>query len=72
MPKNGKARKRNAHDPQRQLIALRKRLGVPSLNEVRWNLIQKALRATNNDVVLAAALMGIGKTTLYRYLNQRR
>lgn len=72
MPKNGKARKRSAHDPQRQLIALRKRLGVPSLNEVRWNLIQKALRATNNDVVLAAALMGIGKTTLYRYLNQRR
>src|SRR5207249_3175632 len=61
-------RKRNASHPERFLLGLRKKLGVKTLLEVKQNALQKALVATKGDKALAAALLGIGKTTLYRRL----
>jgi transcriptional regulator of acetoin/glycerol metabolism len=50
------------------LLGLRKKLGVKTLLEVKQKALQKALVATKGDKALAAALLGIGKTTLYRSL----
>jgi DNA-binding NtrC family response regulator len=43
---------------------------VLSLDAVERSTILRALRETNGDRTLAAKLLGIGKTTLYRKLNQ--
>jgi transcriptional regulator of acetoin/glycerol metabolism len=50
------------------LLGLRKKLGIKTIREVKQNALQKALAATKGDKALAAALLGIGKTTLYRSL----
>jgi transcriptional regulator of acetoin/glycerol metabolism len=67
-PTRQSKRKRNAARPERFLLGLRKKLGVKTLLEVKQNALQKALAATKGDKALAAALLGIGKTTLYRSL----
>jgi transcriptional regulator with PAS, ATPase and Fis domain len=43
---------------------------VLSLDAVERNTILRALKETKGDRTLAAKLLGIGKTTLYRKLNQ--
>src|SRR5437763_14332244 len=61
-------RKRKSSRPESFLLGLRKKLGIKTLREVKNNALQKALAATKGDKALAAALLGIGKTTLYRSL----
>jgi len=61
-------RKKSAARPEKLLVGLRKKLGVKTLQEVKQNALDKALVAAKGDKALAAALLGIGKTTLYRSL----
>jgi len=61
-------RKKSSGRPEKFLVGLRKKLGIKTLQEVKQNALQKALKATKGDKALAAALLGIGKTTLYRSL----
>ena len=66
--------KRDSGNSLKQVTAflsqLRKKLNVQPLEEIERRAIDKALRATHDDKVLAAALLGIGKTTLYRKLKK--
>lgn len=64
----GTKRKKSAARPEKLLLGLRKKLGIKTLQEVKQNALEKALAATKGDKALAAALLGIGKTTLYRSL----
>ena len=61
-------KKKGAARPEKLLLGLRKKLGVKTLQEVKQNALDKAHVATKGDKALAAALLGIGKTTLYRSL----
>jgi len=61
-------RRKNMARPETFLLGLRKKLGVRTLLEVKRQALHKALAATKGDKALAAALLGIGKTTLYRSL----
>ncbi len=61
-------RNKSAARPEKLLVGLRKKLGVKTLQEVKQNALDKALAAAKGDKALAAALLGIGKTTLYRSL----
>jgi DNA-binding NtrC family response regulator len=45
---------------------------LPSLTEVERTAIIRALEYTKNDRVMAAHLLGIGRTTLYRKLKEYR
>jgi transcriptional regulator with PAS, ATPase and Fis domain len=66
--------KRDSGNSLKQVTAflsqLRRKLNVQPLEEIERRAIDKALRATHDDKVLAAALLGIGKTTLYRKLKK--
>jgi transcriptional regulator of acetoin/glycerol metabolism len=62
--------KRKSDDPSRYLIQLRKKLGVQTLTETKRKEVKRALTMTGGDKVLAAALLGIGKTTIYRTLGE--
>jgi len=48
----------------------RRKLGIKPLREVKDKAVVKAYEACKRDAVLAAVLLGIGKTTLYRDLNR--
>jgi len=61
-------KKKNKARPVSFLLGLRKKLGIKTLLEVKRQALHKALAATKGDKALAAALLGIGKTTLYRSL----
>jgi transcriptional regulator of acetoin/glycerol metabolism len=61
-------RKKTTTRPESFLLALRKKLGIRTLGEVKEKALRDALIATKGDKALAAALLGIGKTTLYRSL----
>jgi transcriptional regulator with PAS, ATPase and Fis domain len=63
---HSKRQKRRGHRSGRQLVRLRKELGVKTLNEIKQNEITRVLVLAKGDKALAAALLGIGKTTLYR------
>jgi transcriptional regulator of acetoin/glycerol metabolism len=63
-------RKRQNGQPERYLLRLRKKLGVRTLTETKRREVEKALSVTQGDKVLAAALLGIGKTTVYRTLEE--
>jgi transcriptional regulator of acetoin/glycerol metabolism len=52
------------------LIKLRKDLGIKTLKEVKRDEIARAIVLANGDNVLAALLLGIGKTSLYRALKE--
>jgi transcriptional regulator of acetoin/glycerol metabolism len=56
---------------QAHLGRLRKQLGLRTLAELKHIEVRKAVAATKGDKQLAAALLGIGKTTLYRFLAQQ-
>jgi DNA-binding NtrC family response regulator len=43
---------------------------LPTLQQMEWVLIGEALRRCSGDKVAAANMLGIGKTTLYRKLNE--
>lgn len=55
---------------EKQLIRLRRELNVRPLAELKQEAIEKAVAASKGDKTLAAALLGIGKTTLYRALEE--
>ncbi|HET9742386.1 MAG TPA: sigma-54 dependent transcriptional regulator [Terriglobales bacterium] len=46
------------------------RSGVPAMAEIEKHAILKAVSDANGDKLLAAKILGIGKTTLYRKLRQ--
>lgn len=50
------------------LAKLRKKYGVMKWRDMQQQAIDKAMRATKGDKLLAAALLGVGKTTIYRRL----
>jgi transcriptional regulator of acetoin/glycerol metabolism len=47
---------------------LRHKLKIKTIDQVKAEAITNALAKTKDDVILAAALLGIGKTTIYRFL----
>jgi transcriptional regulator with PAS, ATPase and Fis domain len=63
-----KGKKKVSSETNDFLDTLRKKLGVRTLLEVKHLEIRKALAAAKGDNQLAAALLGIGKTSLYRFL----
>ena len=63
-------RRRRTDPADRYLLQLRKKLGVQTLSDTKLKEVKKALSVTRGDKVLAAALLGIGKTTLYRTLGR--
>ncbi|HKE32150.1 MAG TPA: hypothetical protein VKD65_10535 [Candidatus Angelobacter sp.] len=62
------AKRRRRNQPERYLDQLRRKLGVRPLIETKLREVKRALSAAQGDKVLAAALLGIGKTTIYRTL----
>jgi transcriptional regulator of acetoin/glycerol metabolism len=66
--KKGKAR--NLGKEERMVIKLRKELGIKTIDEVKRAEISRALVLTKGDKQLTAALLGIGKTTVYRSLSE--
>jgi transcriptional regulator of acetoin/glycerol metabolism len=69
--KKGKSRTRKNARPDKYLINLRKKLGIIPLQEAKENAMKKAYAVCKGDAILAAALLGIGKTSLYRFLNEQ-
>jgi len=65
--KQGGFRGRKSHRHQARLAALRKQLGITTLQELRDRAIKTAVAAVKGHKPLAAELLGIGKTTLYRH-----
>lgn len=66
--RNHSSKKKRGQRPERYLEQLRRKLGVRTLYETKLKEVKKALSVTQGDKVLAAALLGIGKTTIYRTL----
>jgi transcriptional regulator of acetoin/glycerol metabolism len=48
------------------LAKLRKKHNIMLWRDMQRQAIDKAMRATKGDKLLAAALLGVGKTTIYR------
>ena len=69
--KKGKSRSSKNKRPDKYLINLRKKLGIITLQEAKEKAMTKAYSVCKGDAILAAALLGIGKTSLYRFLNKR-
>jgi hypothetical protein len=63
-----RAKKRKRNQPERYLDQLRRKLGVRPLIETKLKEVKRAVSVAQGDKVLAAALLGIGKTTIYRTL----
>ncbi|HEY6970588.1 MAG TPA: hypothetical protein VJA94_15375 [Candidatus Angelobacter sp.] len=66
MKARGKKGRRNR--PEKYLDQLRRKLGVRPLYETKMKEVKRAVSVAQGDKVLAAALLGIGKTTIYRTL----
>ena len=63
-----RVKKRKRNQPERYLDQLRRKLGVRPLVETKLKEVKRAVSMAQGDKVLAAALLGIGKTTIYRTL----
>lgn len=61
-------KRRRRNQPERYLDQLRRKLGVRPLIETKLKEVRRAVSVAQGDKVLAAALLGIGKTTIYRTL----
>lgn len=70
MAKSKKTRtKRKAAKPKyskETLAKLRRKHSITTWRDLQKAAIDKAMRATKGDKLLAAALLGVGKTTIYR------
>src|SRR5260370_10373898 len=62
-----KPEKKRTPKPQMSITQLRRKLGLKTTADGEREAIQKALRCTRGDMALSAKLLGIGKTTIYRY-----
>jgi transcriptional regulator of acetoin/glycerol metabolism len=73
VPKSKKSRsKKKAASPRYSkdtLARLRRKYKIKKWREMQNEAIDKAMRATKGDKLLVAALLGVGKTTIYRRLN---
>ncbi|HZR30209.1 MAG TPA: helix-turn-helix domain-containing protein [Terriglobales bacterium] len=73
MPKSKKSRsKKKTASPRYSkdtLAKLRKKYKIKKWREMQNLAIDKAMQATKGDKLLVAALLGVGKTTIYRRLN---
>jgi transcriptional regulator of acetoin/glycerol metabolism len=69
--KKVQSKTRKNRRPDKYLITLRKKLGIITLQEAKEKAMTKAYAACKGDAILASALLGIGKTSLYRFLNKR-
>jgi hypothetical protein len=67
-PSKRKARRRERSE--RQLVQLRKALGIETLDEVKRHEITRVLVLAKRDKLLTAALLGVGKSTVYRFLEE--
>jgi hypothetical protein len=67
-PSKRKARRRER--PERQLVQLRRDLGIKTLDEVKRREITRVLVLAKGDKLLTAALLGVGKSTVYRLLEE--
>lgn len=70
MRRQKKSQTRKSKQPDKYLINLRKKLGIITLQEAKEKAMTKAYSVCKGDAILAAALLGIGKTSLYRFLNK--
>jgi transcriptional regulator of acetoin/glycerol metabolism len=68
MKSRARAKRRKRNQPERYLDQLRRKLGVRPLFETKLKEVKRAVSVAQGDKVLAAALLGIGKTTIYRTL----
>jgi DNA-binding NtrC family response regulator len=59
-----------ANGPQNSIATLSSQTGIVSLQELEKRAIQHALQHTRGDRTVAAQLLGIGRTTLYRKLKE--
>ena len=69
MPRPKRRTKRTAARPRYSkdvLAKLRKKHKIMKWRDMQRQAIDKAMRATKGDKLLAAALLGVGKTTIYR------
>ncbi len=71
MRRQKKGQSRKSKQPDKYLINLRKKLGIITLQDAKEKAMTKAYSVCKGDAILAAALLGIGKTSLYRFLNKR-
>ena len=63
-----RAKRRRRNQTERYLDQLRRKLGIRPLIETKLREVKRAVSIAQGDKVLAAALLGIGKTTIYRTL----
>jgi hypothetical protein len=68
MPRSKTQKARRLEKEERLLIKLRKDLGIKTIDEVKRDEITRVHILTKGDKKLTAALLGIGKTTVYRML----
>jgi transcriptional regulator of acetoin/glycerol metabolism len=66
-PSRRKTRRERA---ERRLVQLRKALGIKTLDEIKRNEITRVLVLAKGDKLLTAALLGVGKSTVYRLLEE--
>ena len=57
---------------ERKLVWLRNKLGIKTLDEIKQHEIARVIVLAKGDKVLTAALLGIGKTTVYRSVAEER
>jgi transcriptional regulator of acetoin/glycerol metabolism len=68
--KRSKRKGRRRDRSERQLVKLRKALGIKTIEEVKRTEITRVCVLAKGDRVLTAALLGIGKNTVYRTLKK--
>jgi len=68
--RRGEKRKAMAPWTERKqaISTLRRKLGLKKLRNMQRDAITRVLKVTQGNVLLTAALLGIGKTTVYRVL----
>lgn len=69
MPRSKRRTNKKAARPRYSkdvLAKLRKKHNIMMWRDMQRQAIDKAMRATKGDKLLAAALLGVGKTTIYR------
>ncbi len=61
-----RSRRQDKTPMHKQLLELRKRFGILTLKETKRRAIERAVKAAKGDKILAAALLDVGKNTVYR------
>jgi t-SNARE complex subunit (syntaxin) len=64
--KKSKPKRQSKKYSEAELKRLRKKYGVQTVKAAKLEAMKKAIAAVNGDRIVAAALLGVGKTSLYR------